>query len=113
MSTNIDVKLNKKQIAAAAEVLKLVSEPTRLMILWALLHGEHSVSELIEHTGARQSAISQHLAKLRSSQIVKVRRDGNHMYYLAENEHVQHMITEALAHADHINKENHHGASTS
>ncbi len=112
MSAHKDITLKSRQIDAAADVLKLVSEPTRLKILWALLHGEHSVGALAKHVEAQQAAVSQHLAKLRAAHIVKVRREGNTMYYLAENEHVRRMIKEALAHADHINKETNHGTPT-
>jgi DNA-binding transcriptional ArsR family regulator len=105
VNTHIDDKLDTLQIVEAANVLKLVSDPTRLKILWALLHGEHSVGALAVHVEAQQAAVSQHLAKLRAAKIVKARRDGNTMYYLAENKHVGRMIKEALAQADHINKE--------
>lgn len=103
MNAHKDISLDGEQISAAAAVLKLVSDPTRLKILWALLHGEHAVGDLAAHVGVRQTAVSQHLAKLRAAHIVKARRDGNKMYYLAENEHVHRMITEALHQADHIN----------
>lgn len=105
MPAHIDYKnLNSKQVILAADTLKLVSEPTRFKLLWALLHGEHSVNELADHVKAQPAAISQHLAKLRSAQLVKVRRDGNRMYYLTDNRHVLRLIEEALSHADHIIK---------
>lgn len=112
VSAHKDIKLNAQQINAAADVLKLVCEPTRLKILWALLHGEHSVGALAKHVEAQQAAVSQHLAKLRAAQIVRVRRDGNTMYYLAENEHILRMITDALAQADHIIKGESDGTRT-
>jgi len=40
------------QVNQAVDTLKLVADPTRLRILWALLHGEHSVNLLAEHIGA-------------------------------------------------------------
>lgn len=107
MNTHIDYKtLNTEQVALAADTLKLLSDPTRLKILWALLHGEHSVSELAEHITAQPAAVSQHLAKLRIAQLVKVRRDGNKMFYLTDNGHVRKLIEEALSQADHIIKRN-------
>ncbi|OYX41350.1 hypothetical protein B7Y94_05265 [Candidatus Saccharibacteria bacterium 32-49-12] len=107
MNTHIDYKtLNTEQVALAADTLKLLSDPTRLKILWALLHGEHSVSELAEHITAQPAAVSQHLAKLRIAGLVKVRRDGNRMFYLTDNEHVRKMIEEALSQADHIIQRN-------
>lgn len=89
------------EFAAAAAVLKLLADPTRLRVIWALLHGEHSVNELAQHAGARPSAVSQHLAKLRLADLVQVRRDGTRLFYAAKNEHIERLAAEALLHADH------------
>ena len=84
------------------ETFKLLADNTRLRILWALLHGEHSVNELAAHIGAQPAAVSQHLAKLRLARLVRVRRDGTRMFYAAENNHVRQLVEEALFHADHL-----------
>lgn len=86
----------------ATETLKLLADMTRLRIVWALLHGEHSVNELASHVGAQPSAVSQHLARLRLSRVVRARRQGNRIFYLAENDHVRRLVEEALFHADHV-----------
>jgi DNA-binding transcriptional ArsR family regulator len=91
-----------EQVALAADMLKLLADGTRLRILWALLHGEHSVNELAAHVGAQPAGVSQHLAKLRLARLVKVRRDGTRMFYAAENTHVRRLVEEALFHADHL-----------
>lgn len=91
-----------EQVLEAVEILKLVADPTRLRILWALLHGEHSVNLLAEHVGAQPSAVSQHLAKLRLGRLVRTRREGTHVFYLAQNDHVRRIVEEALFHADHV-----------
>lgn len=90
------------QVERAVEVLKMVADPTRLRIMWSLLHGEHSVNRLADHVGAQPAAVSQHLAKLRLARLVRTRRDGTHVYYLAENDHVRRLVEEALFHADHV-----------
>lgn len=82
--------------------LKLLADSTRLRIIWALLHGEHSVGGLADHVGAQPAAVSQHLAKLRLAHLVRVRREGNRLFYSAENEHVARLATEALFHAEHL-----------
>jgi ArsR family transcriptional regulator, zinc-responsive transcriptional repressor len=87
---------------AAVRVLKLLADQTRLRIVWALLHGEHSVNELADHVGARPPAVSQHLAKLRAADVVRARRDGNRIIYAARNEHIEHLAAEALLQADHL-----------
>lgn len=88
--------------------MKHLADPTRLRIVWALLHGEHSVTELAEHVGARPTAVSQHLARLRLAGVVRTRRDGNRIFYVAENEHIERLATEALLQADHAVGGSHH-----
>ena len=91
-----------EQVSAAVGTLKLLADPTRLQILWALLHGEHSVGELADHLGVPPAGVSQHLAKLRLARLVTTRRDGNRIYYLADDDHVRRLVGEALFHADHL-----------
>jgi DNA-binding transcriptional ArsR family regulator len=90
-----------REIDAAVRLLKLLADPTRLRIVWALLHGEHSVNDLAEHVGVRPTAVSQHLAKLRAADVVTVRRDGNRLFYATRNEHIERLASEALLQADH------------
>ena len=60
------------------------------------------MTPLAEHIGAQPAAVSQHLAKLRLSRLVRTRREGNRIFYAAENAHVRHLVEEALFHADHV-----------
>lgn len=102
MDTQTDDMPTDGQVEQAVDTLKLVADPTRMRILWALLHGEHSVNLLAEHIGAQPAAVSQHLAKLRLAHLVRTRREGTHVYYLAQNDHVRRIVEEALFHADHV-----------
>jgi DNA-binding transcriptional ArsR family regulator len=103
VTAKIDVRgLSSEELDAATATLKLLADRTRLHIVWALLHGEHSVGELAAHVGVAPAAVSQHLAKLRLARLVRTRRDGNHIFYAAENEHILRLVTEALFHADHV-----------
>jgi DNA-binding transcriptional ArsR family regulator len=102
VTTQIDEHPVDAEVLVAVDVLKLVADATRLRILWALLHGEHSVNELAEHVGAKPANVSQHLAKLRLARLVTTRRDGNHVFYLADNDHVRRLVQEALSHAQHV-----------
>ena len=85
----------------AVRLLKLLADPTRLRIVRALLHGEHSVNQLADHVGARQAAVSQHLAKLRWAGVVTSRRDGNHIHYRVTDDHVARLVAEAFSHTLH------------
>lgn len=102
MNAQSEEPLPEDRALLATEVMKLLAEPTRLRIIWALLHGEHSVGELADHLGAQPAAVSQHLAKLRLGRLVRTRRDGNFIFYQAENAHVRRLVEEALSHADHV-----------
>lgn len=102
MDTQIVEEPTAEQINEAVSMFKLLADETRLRLLWALLHGEHSVGELADHVGAQPAGVSQHLAKLRLSRMVRTRRDGNRVLYAAENDHVLELIQQSLFHADHL-----------
>jgi DNA-binding transcriptional ArsR family regulator len=86
----------------ATDLLKAVAVDTRLRILWALLHAEHSVNELAEHVGASPSLVSQHLRQLRRLDLVKTRRRGTFVFYSCDHPHVRALVSEALSHAGHV-----------
>lgn len=65
----------------ASVLLKAMSNERRLCILCHLADGEHSVGELCEMVGLGQSALSQHLAKLRRDGLVTTRRAAQTVYY--------------------------------
>ena len=65
----------------ASTLLKAMSNEHRLMILCQLSTGEHSVGELERLVGLSQSALSQHLARLRRDNLVQTRRSAQTIYY--------------------------------
>ncbi|MFO1068484.1 MAG: metalloregulator ArsR/SmtB family transcription factor [Geminicoccaceae bacterium] len=67
--------------AVASRILKAMSNPRRLQALYEMHGGECSVGDLVERIGISQSAMSQHLARLRSTGIVTTRRDAQTIYY--------------------------------
>jgi len=66
---------------SATRQLKALANVNRLMILCILCEGELSVTELNELIDISQSALSQHLAKLRDDEIVTTRRESQTIYY--------------------------------
>lgn len=65
-----------------ADLLKQVSDPTRLQVLLLLDEQERNVTELCEELGAQsQPAVSHHLALLRHGRLIEPRRSGKHNYY--------------------------------
>ncbi len=73
---------------AAADLLRLLANEHRLEVLCALRGGELSVGQLIERVGLSQSAVSQHLARLRADAIVGTRRVGQTIFYRIGDEDV-------------------------
>ncbi len=70
---------------AAAELLKALAHPARLMVMCRLVDGEASVGELQQQVGLSMSALSQHLAVLRELALVTTRRQSQTIFYsLAE-----------------------------
>lgn len=76
----------------AAELLKLLANDQRLIILCRLSDEELSVSELGEYVNLAQSALSQHLAKLRAQGLVATRREGQNIYYRLANPTAQKLV---------------------
>jgi DNA-binding transcriptional ArsR family regulator len=73
----MSLKLAKRQ----EEFLKTISNSNRLEMLKILLRREMSVGSLAEQIGLSQSALSQHLSKLREQGLVTTRRVGQTIYY--------------------------------
>jgi DNA-binding transcriptional ArsR family regulator len=89
------------QVQAAIEAFRMLSDATRLRLMWRLSHGEYDVGTLAAEIGVARPSVSQHLAKLRLSGLVETRRDGRRVLYRARDSHVRAVIDEALFHADH------------
>ncbi|MCR9215164.1 MAG: metalloregulator ArsR/SmtB family transcription factor [Proteobacteria bacterium] len=72
----------------ASRFLKAMSNKHRLLILCNLVGTEQSVGQLEKIVGLSQSALSQHLARLRKEDVVKTRRDAQTIYYSLQDENV-------------------------
>ncbi|HEY7669785.1 MAG TPA: metalloregulator ArsR/SmtB family transcription factor [Hyphomicrobium sp.] len=82
----------KSNSAEAEELLKALANSHRLMILCELKDGERSVSELEGVVPLAQSALSQHLAKLREGGFVATRREAQTIYYRLADARVARLI---------------------
>jgi DNA-binding transcriptional ArsR family regulator len=71
----------RRNARRASSLLKAMSNERRLLILCYLASGERSVGELERLVGLSQSALSQHLARLRRDRLVKTRRAAQTIYY--------------------------------
>ena len=93
MKPDISLVGFEERAAEAAQMLKALSNEKRLMILCKLLeHGEMSVNALIFDVGLSQSAMSQHLARMREEKIVDTRRDAQQIFYRVANPKVREIL---------------------
>jgi ArsR family transcriptional regulator len=70
-----------RNAAKAEALLKQLANANRLLILCALVSGEKTVGELVKTVGLSQSALSQHLAKMRESGLVTAEKRGQMVHY--------------------------------
>ncbi|SEL64677.1 transcriptional regulator, ArsR family [Colwellia chukchiensis] len=84
-----ELSKNAQEVAA---LLKLLSNHYRLMILCCLADSELTVGELNKQVDLSQSALSQHLTKLRASDLVATRRSSQTIYYRIKNEKVKALL---------------------
>ena len=83
MTKPTDLSILKRDAHAMAGYLKLLANPERLLMLCQMNEQEISVGELTEISGLSQSAVSQHLARLREKGIVSLRAEAQTRYYLS------------------------------
>ncbi|MCB1650645.1 MAG: winged helix-turn-helix transcriptional regulator [Alphaproteobacteria bacterium] len=78
---NVDFEKLEENVKAASRLLKALSNEKRLMIICSLYEQELCVGDIEKLVNLSQSALSQHLARLRRDGFVKTRRDAQTIYY--------------------------------
>jgi DNA-binding transcriptional ArsR family regulator len=89
-SSLINMQKNAKKAEA---MLKILANEKRLMILCHLVKTEKTVSELSKLVGLSQSALSQHLAKMRALNLVETDKKGQEVFYRIENQEVEAILS--------------------
>ena len=89
----------------AVEVFRLLADATRIRIVLALQGEELSVNHLADIVDRSPAAVSQHLAKMRWGKLVRVRQEGNRMFYRLTDEHATRLVVEAIRKAEHTGEE--------
>ena len=87
--TGIEIDAVRAGAEAACALLKVLSNPDRLLLLCELAAGERNVGELEAALGIVQPTLSQQLAVLREAQLVSTRRDGKNVYYQMASDQAQ------------------------
>lgn len=99
-------KTNKEEISLdvlfeLSEFFKFFSDTTRIRIIEILLHGEMSVNDIADKLNIGQSAVSHQLRLLRTSHLVRPRRDGRTVFYALDDEHIGLIFQTGLNHILH------------
>ncbi|MBR6309139.1 MAG: winged helix-turn-helix transcriptional regulator [Lachnospiraceae bacterium] len=81
-----------------ADLFKVFSDSTRIRILYVLMDGEKNVGDISEAVEMNQSAVSHQLKTLKTSHLVKVRRDGKAMLYSLADDHVETILKIGMEH---------------
>src|ERR1700750_1898402 len=102
MSARSVPSIDAAEAAALAESFKLLGEPTRARILYALLeHGELNVTDLAEVVEVPETSVSHALRLLRTAGIVRKRRAGRMIFYALDDAHVRLVLELSLEHLRH------------
>jgi DNA-binding transcriptional ArsR family regulator len=86
-------------ILELSDSFKMLSDSTRLKILFALKDEELCVGDISSLIGTSVSAVSHQLRLLRNYRYVKYRKDGKMVYYSLDDRHIFNIISEALTHS--------------
>ncbi|MFZ1507420.1 MAG: metalloregulator ArsR/SmtB family transcription factor [Anaerolineae bacterium] len=92
-------------ITHVTDIFKILADPTRARIVFALSQAELCVCDLAALVGISVSAVSHQLRLLRSLGLVKFRKEGRLAYYTLSDAHVEQLLGDALAHAQHLRRE--------
>lgn len=76
-----DLKAMRRHAGDAASLMRALSHEARLRVLCDLVGGERTAGDLVQRSGLGQSALSQHLTKLRDEGLVTTRREAQSIYY--------------------------------
>ncbi|MEQ9863405.1 ArsR/SmtB family transcription factor [Pectobacterium aroidearum] len=91
--SNSDREFMQDGAKKAAALLRAIGNENRLLVLCLLIeHGEMSVGALLEHIPLSQSALSQHLAKMREEGLISYRRESQTLHYRIENQNVETIV---------------------
>lgn len=87
-------------VAALAETFKILGDPTRIKIAFALAAEELCVCDIANLLSASQSAVSHSLRVLRQMKLVKFRKEGKIVYYSLDDEHITNLLELGFSHVE-------------
>ncbi len=100
VATMASVRPAEHVMGPATELLKALANPLRLAIVVELSVAPRCVHELVETVEVAQPLVSQHLRVLRQARLVATERRGREIVYSLTDEHVAHIVGDAIHHAE-------------
>ena len=89
-------------IGLLAETFRILGDPTRIKIAFALSKEELCVCDIANLLGVSQSAVSHSLRTLRQMKLVRFRREGKIAYYTLDDEHIANLFDEGFRHVEEL-----------
>lgn len=83
-----------------AELFKVFGDSTRIKILYSMFEHELCVNDIAGLLNLSQSSVSHQLRILKTSKLVKFRREGKSIYYSLDDEHVRAIISMGMEHVE-------------
>ncbi|WP_251913094.1 ArsR/SmtB family transcription factor [Lactiplantibacillus plantarum] len=103
------MEVNDAILAEAVKIYKVLSNGSRIKILYFLENHEADVSSIVAHVNLPQPMVSHQLAILYEYQLVTRSKQGKHVYYCLDDPHILEMVNAMLGHVAHeIKHEPHH-----
>ncbi|APF25390.1 bacterial regulatory, arsR family protein [Clostridium sporogenes] len=96
-----DNMIEEDKVQDLGDFFKVLSEPTRIKILYALASSEMCVCDISNLLNMTQSAVSHQLKVLRIARLIKFRKEGKVVYYSLDDSHVENVFKQGLEHIMH------------
>ena len=90
--------ITEEDLYDLADLFKAFSDTTRIKLLYALMEGELCVADLVEKTGATQSAVSHQLRGLKQMDLIRCRKEGKQVIYFLADDHVYTILQMGMDH---------------
>lgn len=92
--------MTETELMELADLFKMFADSTRIKILYDLFDGEKNVTEICEDIEMNQSAVSHQLKALKTSKLVRSRREGKSIKYSLDDDHVKMIIAMGKEHIE-------------
>lgn len=90
--------LTTDEIADLSEIFAALADPTRVRIIYAIRTTERSVGEIARGLSLSEPSVSQHLRRLRTLRVVRMRKAGRYRYYQLDDSHVETLLSVCIDH---------------